>query len=166
VRKYVFVDEAGDFAFTPGGSSYFILTSVTLDACTAGDELLALRRSLVWEGIEILDAFHATTDAQAVRDRVFALLRGHDFRIDANIFEKRLTPPDLRSEGALYERAWYLHMRHIAPQVAGRDDELLVVGASISTRARRHALGRAVVGVGARHDARRRGTHRILARIK
>lgn len=83
MRKYIFVDEAGDFAFTAGGSSYFILTSVTLDACTAGDELLALRRDLVWEGIEMFDAFHATTDQQMVRDHVFSLLSRHDFRVDA-----------------------------------------------------------------------------------
>jgi hypothetical protein len=147
VRKYVFVDEAGDFAFTARGSSYFILTSVTLDACTAGNELLALRRDLVWEGIEISDAFHATTDQQVVRNRVFSLLSRHDFRIDATIFEKRKARPHLQSEEALYELAWYLHMRHVAPQVASRNDELLVGGASISTRARRQALGQAVAGV-------------------
>ena len=146
-RKYVFVDEAGDFAFTASGSKYFILTSVTLEACTAGDELLELRRNLVWEGIEIADAFHATTDVQAVRDRVFTLLSRHDFRVDATVFEKRRTPSHLRSEEALYELAWYLHMRHVAPQVAARDDELMVVGASFSTRARRKALGHAVAGV-------------------
>lgn len=146
-RKYVFVDEGGNFDFTVKGSSYFILTSITLDACTAGDELLELRRELVWEGIELTDAFHATTDQQKVRDRVFDLLGRHEFRIDATIFEKRKTQPDRQSEDAIYELAWYLHMQYVAPRIATYDDELMVVGASVSTRKRRQALGRAVAGV-------------------
>lgn len=146
-RIYLFADEAGDFAFSEAGSNYFILTSVTLDGCKPGDELLELRRDLIWEGLEISDAFHATTDAQVVRDRVFTLLSKHDFRVDATIFEKRKIAPHLQSEEALYEFAWYLHMRHVAPRIATASDELMVVGASISTKKRRQALKQAVAGV-------------------
>jgi hypothetical protein len=146
-RKYLFVDEAGNFDFSPAGSHFFILTSIALDGCAVGDRLLELRRELIWEGITLTDAFHATTDTQAIRDRVFALLTQYDFRVDATIFEKRMTQPHLQSEDALYELAWYLHMRHVAPRVATRDYELMVVGASISTRKRREALGNAVAGV-------------------
>jgi hypothetical protein len=146
-RKYVFVDEAGNFDFTAKGSKYFILASVTLDVCTAGDDLLELRRDLVWEGLELNDAFHATTNQQRVRDRVFTLLSRRDFRVDATVFEKRKTHPTRQTEDAFYELAWYLHMQYVAPQVAASDDELMVVGASVSTKKRRQALGLAVAGV-------------------
>lgn len=151
-RTYVIVDEAGNFDVTAKSSRYFIPTSMTLDACTAGDELLALRRELVWEGSELTDAFHATPDAQAVRDRVVAILARHDFRVDATVFEKRKTAPRLQSAAALYGLAWYLHMRYVAPRIVDSEDELMVVGASISTRKKRQALGLAVAGV-VRHTA-------------
>lgn len=53
-RIHVFADEAGDFNFSvaPGASRYFILTTVTLEDCSVGDTLLALRRQLAWEGVE------------------------------------------------------------------------------------------------------------------
>lgn len=146
-RKYVFVDEAGNFDFSGNGWSYFILTSITMDACTVGDALLELRRELIWDGIQLTDAFHATTDAQAVRDRVFAVIAHHDFRVDATIFEKRKTRPRLQSLDELYPLAWYLHMRYMAPRIVDPNDELMVVGASISTRRKREALGQAVARV-------------------
>lgn len=146
-RKFLFVDEAGNFDFSPTGSRFFILTSVALDGCTVGDELLELRRALVWEGMELTDAFHATTDKQTVRDRVFALLNEHEFRVDATIFEKRKTRPVRQSEQRMYELAWYLHMQYVAPRIANDDDELMVVGASISTNRRRAGLASAVAKV-------------------
>ena len=48
-RRYVFLDEAGNFDFSakPGASRYFMVTSVTLGDCAAGDALLTLRRDLL-----------------------------------------------------------------------------------------------------------------------
>lgn len=146
-RKYLFVDEAGNFDFSPRGSKHFILTSVALDGCSVGDELLELRRDLVWEGMELSDAFHATSEKQAVRDRVYALLQAHAFRVDTTVFEKRKTQPHLQSEAGMYELAWYLHMQYVAPRIANEDDELMVVGASISTNRRRTDFAQAVAGV-------------------
>lgn len=146
-RKYVFVDEAGNFDFSPRGSRYFILSSVTLDDCTVGDELLALRRELVWRGSELTDAFHATDDKQAVRDEVFKLLSNYDFRIDSTIFEKAKAYPHLQREDRFYELAWYLHMKHVTPRIATPQDELLVVSASVATKKRQQLLGTAMAGV-------------------
>ncbi|MCA9876525.1 MAG: DUF3800 domain-containing protein [Thermomicrobiales bacterium] len=146
-RTFLFVDEAGNFDFSSKGSKYFILTSVALDGCTVGDELLELRRTLVWEGMELADAFHTTTDMQTVRDRVFALLHERRFRIDTTIFEKRKTRPSRQSEQGMYELAWYLHMQYVAPRIANADDELMVVGASISTNRRRATFASAVAKV-------------------
>ena len=72
MRKYVFADEAGNFDFSDkdGASLFFILATVTADSPDVGDDLLKLRRTLAWDGIALESNFHATEDAQAVRDQV------------------------------------------------------------------------------------------------
>lgn len=161
-RKYIFADEAGNCDFSPKGSRYFILTSVTLEDCAVGDALARLRRELAWQGTELRDEFHATTDAQAVRDEVFAVIRQHDFRIDATIMEKAKTQPHLQAdETRFYQAAWYQHMKHVAPRITEPGDELLVVGASLGTNKRRGLFGKAitdVVGQTARATAYRTAT--------
>ncbi len=132
-RKYVFADE-GNFDFSAQGSRYFILVSITLDSCAVGDELAALRRELAWQGVELAAEFHATTDAQAVRDEVFAVIERHDFRVDATILEKAKTLPRLqKDETRFYQTAWFHHMKYITARITTSEDELLVVGASLGT---------------------------------
>lgn len=73
---YLFGDEAGNFDFThgPGATRYFILTTVTMGSCQAGDRLQALRRRLAWRGVHLGAVLHASEDPQAVRDEVFRML--------------------------------------------------------------------------------------------
>jgi hypothetical protein len=147
-RIHVFADEAGnlDFGTGPGATRYFILTTVTLTDCSVGDALLSLRRQLAWEGVEQVTAdFHATAERQEVRDRVFGVLGPLPFRVDATIFEKRNAVEKLRTnEPLFYETAWRLHFNHVAKRIAGADDELLVVAASIGTRKQRGIFHKAV----------------------
>lgn len=89
---------------------------------------------MVWEGHPLKDAFHATTDKQAVRDQVFELIARLDIRIDATIFEKRKTIPSRQRDMAFYKLAWYQHAKEVIPQISNPADELLVVAASLKTR--------------------------------
>jgi hypothetical protein len=149
-RRYLFADESGNFDFSrkPGASKYFILTTVTMESFAAGDALLQLRREMAWEGLGLVSEFHATTDAQAVRNRVFDALRAHDFRIDATILEKSKALPVVRaSDENFYVSAWFLHLKQFAASVAGADDELLVVGASLGTKKKRQSLHAAIEAV-------------------
>ncbi len=146
-RSYLFADESGNFDFSlgRGASRYFILTTVALADTAVGDALLALRRELAWNGVGLDTEFHATTDAQAVRDRVFAAVSAYHFRVHATVIDKRRVPPTLRATDlALYGHAWALHLARVLPDVAGPGDELLVVGASIGTRRRRAAFREAI----------------------
>ncbi len=138
-RIFVFGDESGDFNFSrgPGASRYFILTTVALTDCSVGNELLALRRELAWEGHDLLQGFHATEERQAVRDRVFAVIQRHDLRIDATIFEKAKAYPRAREESNFYTLIWYLHLRRLIPILVQPNDELLVIAASMATKRRR-----------------------------
>ena len=150
MRKYVFADEAGNFDFRDkhGASRYFILTTVTADSPQVGDDLLALRRGLAWDGIALESNFHAAEDAQAVRDQVFDVLADHDLRIDATSLEKPKTQPHLANNGELfYKTAWFLHFKYVAPQIADATDEMLVIAAQIGTKRRRKAMRRAIADV-------------------
>lgn len=109
--RYVFADEAGNFDFSqkPSASRYFVLCTVTMDTCAAGDKVLSLRRELGWRGVHLEQVFHASDDPQAVRDEMFALLGAEDIRVDATVLEKRKAQPHLQSERDLYKMAWFLH---------------------------------------------------------
>jgi len=146
-RRYVFVDEAGNFDFSRsrGASRYFILVSITLGDLAVGDDLLALRRELAWDDVVLTGQFRATEEIQTVRNRVYGILAQRDFRIDATIIDKPKTPPELRSDKTrFYKTAWYLHMQHVIPRIAEVTDELLVVGASVGTHREQSILGEAM----------------------
>ncbi|HEX6372165.1 MAG TPA: DUF3800 domain-containing protein [Longimicrobium sp.] len=149
-RISVFADESGNFDFSrkQGASRYFILTTIACPSFQVGDALLRLRREIAWEGHGTDSEFHATTDTQAVRDRVFDVLRAHDFRIDATILEKAKANPHTRStEDRFYKLAWWLHMKHVAPRVVRARDELFVVGASLGVKKKRAVMHDAVKDV-------------------
>jgi hypothetical protein len=149
-RISVFADESGnfDFARKKGASRYFILTTIACPSFQVGDALLRLRREIAWEGHGTDSEFHATTDAQAVRDRVFAVLQEHSFRVDATILEKAKANPHTRSsEERFYKLAWWLHMKHVAPRVVRAHDELFVVGASLGVKKKRAVMHEAVKDV-------------------
>lgn len=134
--RYVFADESGCFTFKRTGhaSRYFMLCTVSLDACDVGYELLGLRRHLIHHRQFDGDAFHATADRQVVRDEVFNVLRQHDFRVDATILEKSKAQPQIRTdEPTFYKYAWFYHLRHVGPKIAASGHELAITAAAIKT---------------------------------
>lgn len=152
-RLYVFADGSGDFGCrrAAGVSRYFILTTVTLADCAVGDALLALRRQPAWAGNSLNSDLHATTEAQAVRDEVFALLRGADFRVDATLLDKPKSDPKYHGEDSrIYVLVWSLHMRRLAGALAAPGDELLVVSEAIGTKQTRKRFYEAVTAEVAR----------------
>ena len=93
-----------------------------------------MRREFAWDGLH-LDQFHATSDKQRVRDRVFALIAESDVRFDATILDKRKALDRLRDDPLyFYKLAWYLHFKYVAPGIADARDELLVVASSLQIK--------------------------------
>lgn len=148
-RISVFADESGNFDFSrkQGASRYFVLTTVTCANFDVGDALLRLRREIAWDGHGIDSEFHATTDKQAVRDRVFDVLRQHEFRVDATILDKTKAAPHTRADDRFYKLAWFLHMKNVAPRVARRHDELFVVSAALGVKKKRATMRAGVAEV-------------------
>ena len=70
---YVFLDEAGNLSFAPNGTRHFLLTSIAKERPFDIYKPLAdLKYDLMEAGLEI-EYFHASEDAQQVRDRVFQI---------------------------------------------------------------------------------------------
>lgn len=136
-RLYIFADEAGDFAFKrgPNVSRYFIVCTVTSQSCAASEEINELRRQLAWEGHRLGDYFHATTDVQAVRDRMFALICKHDFEIQATIMEKSKAFERVRSTNhRFYQHGWLYHFKYGMAKHILPDQEIMITAASVGTK--------------------------------
>src|SRR5690349_7856989 len=122
MRRFLFADEAGDFEFSrkQGASRYFIVCTVTMDACHIGHKLMELRRDLAWNKEPLRECFHASEDKQVIRNQVFALIQTEDLRIDATIMEKSKAQPQVRCENPrFYQTGWFFHFRNIAPTIIG-----------------------------------------------
>lgn len=140
-RRFVFTDEAGNFDFSPSGSRYYIITTLTLDSCDVGHDLIDLRRQLSWEQVPLGARLHATDDKQAVRDRVFALLQDRDFRVDATIYDKRKVSPHHReSHGEFYKFALFYHWRALVDRISAPGDQIHAINSSIGNARAREKL--------------------------
>lgn len=145
---YLFVDESGDLELSPKGTKHFILASVCTDDCGLGDRLLRLRRDLMLQGADLPNGFHATSDKQRARDAVFQVLLTEDFRVDATIFEKPKAHPSLRDDVVkFYKNAWFFHVKYVVPRVTRAEDQLVVVGASITLNKKKTLAAEAIADV-------------------
>jgi hypothetical protein len=137
-RKYVFLDESGNFDFSPRGSRYFSIGSIAVDSCDVGSSLQNLRRELAWNSIGLNAEFHATEDQKEIRNRVFDVICEHPLRVDVTIMEKPKARPHLRAdERRFYKETLFLHLKYLIPRIATADDELLVVAAAWGTKKER-----------------------------
>ncbi len=96
---FLFVDESGNFDFTPKGTKYFVLTCIaTTDPVVQRDKFLSLKYELLGEGNE-QEYFHATEDKQKVRDAVFSFIEEiKDFEVHSVIAQKNKTNWSLYEE--------------------------------------------------------------------
>jgi uncharacterized protein DUF3800 len=144
---YIFIDEGGNFDFSPGGTSYFTLTCVTRER-PFGDysEFIGLKYDLVEQGSD-KEYFHCSTDLQTVRDRVFEIIsRNLDgMRIDAVIVEKRKAHPTVQKETEFYPRMLGYLLRHVLGQYPlSQYAEVIVFTDRIPVRGKRNAVEKAV----------------------
>ena len=134
---YLFSDEAGCFTFNrnPNVSRYFILCTVTTSSLALAEALFRLRHDLLREGLPVGDFFHATTDSQVVRDRVYAEILKHEFKFQTTICEKSKAQPQVKeSKSRFYKYPWFYHFKNaICPHISN-DDRLVVTAASIESK--------------------------------
>lgn len=106
---FLFIDESGNFDFSPEGTKYFVLTCLsTFQPVTDRELLLKLKYDLLTDGID-QEFFHATEDKQIVRDKIFEIIRNlkDDIEVHAVIAQKNKANP------VLYREEYYKNGRKI-----------------------------------------------------
>lgn len=146
---YLYADETGnldyDIAGKQGATPCFGFGSVVFDGPHA-DALwrgLALRaeveaRSNVGsKGMP--RGFHAVDDSNLTRSEVFQEISSQAPRFDATLLLKSAAYAHVKAAGEmrLYQMAWYLHLKYLAPKVAKPGDRLFVIVATLGTASRR-----------------------------
>ena len=144
---YIFLDEGGNFDFSPTGSKYFTLTGVTRERpLTAYSDLVELKYDVLEDGLNI-EYFHATADKQRVRDKVFAIIERHiaGTRIDVIVVEKNKTFAALREVERFFCKMLGSLLRYI---INGHDlslyAEVIVITDRLPHKGRRDLLEKAV----------------------
>ncbi len=100
---YVFIDESGNYDFSPSGTANWVLTSLITEDIRPGlIELYDLKHKLIDLGTD-LEYFHAAEDRQAVRNEVFDIIHNlNNIRADSVVVDKVKTAPSIRSIEKFY----------------------------------------------------------------
>lgn len=115
---------------------------------TIATSLLKLRRKLAWEGAELGEYFHATTDRQQVRDAVFETIMQHPFTVQATIMEKSKAQPQVRrTKPRFYQYGWFYHFKYGTQDQFDPSHEALITAASLGVKKERVAFEAAVDNV-------------------
>ncbi|MCH7471460.1 DUF3800 domain-containing protein [bacterium] len=103
---YIFVDEYGNFDFSPKGTPYLIRTALSCQRPFWWyPEVSILRHDLIEQHRAMhLEYFHATDDSWPVRKALYKLIAANvsSFRIDSIIIEKRMAHPLVRRDERFY----------------------------------------------------------------
>ncbi|WP_058555053.1 DUF3800 domain-containing protein [Thiohalocapsa sp. ML1] len=112
---YTFLDEGGNFDFSPGGTPYFTLTAVTTRRpFLLHNALDELRHQLLEQGRELL-GFHCSEDRAAIRKQVFDCIVTHLDRLQ--IVGVVIEKARVRCEDRAPERFYPLVAEHLLEQV-------------------------------------------------
>lgn len=144
---YIFLDEAGNLDFSPSGTRYFILSSITKERpFEAYKDFTELKYDLIELGMNI-EYFHASEDSQAVRNRVFEIIqtRLQGVRIDSLIVEKRKTGPALQVLEKFYPRMLGYLLKYVIEGCSlAAVKEVIVLTDRIPIARKRNAVEKAV----------------------
>lgn len=144
---YVFLDEAGNLDFSANGTRYFVLGGITKERpFNAYKELTEFKYDQIQMGTA-LEYFHASENAQAVRNGVFSIIEKNlpGIAVDAIIVEKQKVEATLRDEERFFPKVLGTLLREILkhydlPAFA----EVIVFTDSIPVQRKRSAVEKGV----------------------
>ena len=144
---YIFLDEAGNFDFSPKGTRYFVLTSVSARRPFAPHGPLDdYKHDCLEFGLDT-EYFHCAEDNPRVRRRVFELIAAHldGLRIDSLIVEKPKTGPALREDRRFYPEMLGYLLKYVLPrELNGDTEEVIVITDAIPVQKKRRAIEKAI----------------------
>jgi hypothetical protein len=144
---YIFLDEGGNMDFSPNGTKYFTLTTVSLMRPFHYDPVLtSIKYDMIEKGID-LEYFHASEDIQDTRNRLFSAIACHltEFHVDSLIIEKSKVGPNLQDEKRFYPEmlGYLLQLLMILPNWH-QCKEIIVITDAIPMKRKRQAIEKAV----------------------
>ncbi|MBU2887705.1 DUF3800 domain-containing protein [Gilvimarinus agarilyticus] len=142
---YVFLDEGGNFDFSPTGTQYFMLTSLAMRRPFRIREPWDDYRHELLEFGRNVEYFHCAEDNQYLRDRLFRILNQHqqDLRIDSLIVEKAKTGLALRADERFYPEMLGYLLRHVFDKLNGYD-EIIVITDTVPHQKKRKAIEKGI----------------------
>jgi len=144
---YIFLDEGGNFDFSPSGTKTFTITAISMTRpFTFCEAFTSLKYDLIEEGLE-LEYFHAAEDRQNIRDKVFDIIARYlpDIRIDTVIVDKRKTVPLLRDVDKFYPKMLGYLLRYVfTPENLARYPAVIVTTDALPVKKKRKAVEKAV----------------------
>lgn len=146
---HIFIDESGNFDFSPKGTRYFILTAVSTFGCgPLYSDFFELKHELAAKGVDVAE-FHATEDRQATRDRMYYLLEQHCahgcIRVDSVIAQKSKANPSIREAPEFYARMLKSLLKYVFLAKANATvSQVVVWAAQIQTHKKRAAFEKTV----------------------
>lgn len=144
---YVYVDEAGNFDFSPRGTRFFCMTClVTRRPFSWQAPLLDLKYDCLEDGLD-LEYFHASEDRQAVRDRFLASIAPYLSQLDIYtvLISKNRTNPSLREPAKLFPRMFDWLLKYALPRAMSQaTSQVVIVTDTIPVQRQRRAVKKAV----------------------
>jgi len=148
---FIFIDESGNFDFSPKGTKYFVLSSVSTLIPLGKERLEEIKYDLMKNGIN-LEYFHATEDRQIVRNQVYNFIKKlGDIEIDSVIVQKNKTNPSLyvstKNKGEkLYTIALKVLLQYIFRRYdnSANIDQVVIVLSSIFNTKKRELIKKTV----------------------
>lgn len=147
---YIFLDEGGNFDFSPTGSKYFTLTCVSLyRPFTLHTDLDTYKYDLIEHRIVPrieMEYFHCADDNRHVRSRVFSMLADsvpHD-AVDSVVIEKRKTGTALQPPEKFYPKMLGYLLRYAVEKASRGVGEVVVITDSLPVAKKRKAIERSV----------------------
>ena len=148
---YLFLDESGNFDFSPNGTKHLVLTSVSMrrqfPAVVALD---SFRYDCLEDGVD-LEYFHCAIDRAPVRDKVFDLIAADldAIRIDCLILEKRKARPELLEGNSWGIYKWmlgYFMRRLVAAEKEAGTKNVVAITDSIPNKKKRNSIEKEIKG--------------------
>lgn len=144
---YLFLDEGGNFDFSPTGTRYFVLTSVaTRRPFPAHGPLDDFKHDCLEFGLDT-EYFHCADDNPRVRRRVFDLIAANldSLRIDCLVVEKPKAGPALREDKRFYPEMLGHLLKYVIPrELRNSVDEVIVITDTIPIQKKRQAVEKAI----------------------
>ena len=140
---YVFLDESGNLDFSPKGSRYYLLTSVSMRRpFSVYGPLDAYKHDCIEYGLDN-EFFHCAHDNSHVRRAVFDRIAEclGDMRIDILVVEKRKTLPALREDRRFYPQMLGYLLKYLLPkELSAGDDKMVVITDKLPVTRKRRAV--------------------------